>query len=106
MLTRVHSTLPPEVEPIAAAVMPQSFTLHGLSVGFGDALREDYSRAVRPFADAGLSHNSLVGRGYNFRIGAAGSVLGGDHLSIYMNVSKGARASGDIVREIGVAYRW
>lgn len=67
----------------ASFFVPEGSTQWGLALGFGHAHKEHYSRAVRPFADVELTHNSLSGSGLNLLLGAGGSLLGGDHASVY-----------------------
>lgn len=88
----------------AAFFMPQSFRLWGINAGFGTELREQRSRAIRPFADIGRTVSSTSGSGYNWLVGAGGSVLGPDHLSLYWLRSKGG-GIGAAVRELGLRYQ-
>ncbi len=88
----------------AAVFMPQSFRLWGLNAGFGNDLREQRSRALRPFADFGRTVSSSAGSGYNWLIGAGGSVIGPDHLSLHWMRSKGG-GIGAAVREVALRYQ-
>lgn len=92
--------------PPGSFFLPQSFKLQGLNFGIGNALREGYTRALRPYADFGRSYNSLSGNGYNWLLGAAGSVLGTDRLSLYLSRSRGGGGTNIEVREFGLRYQY
>ena len=86
--------------------MPQSFRLWGVNLGWGTGQRDQYSRGLRPFLDVGRSVNSLSGGGYNWLVGAGGSLLGGDLLSIVWLRSQGAGGTGAAVSEFGLRYAY
>ena len=86
--------------------IPQSFDVYGLYTTFGDSYRDRYSRAWRYYADLGPTYNTQSGRGFLFAVGAGGSVLGNDRLSIYFNRSKGGSAIGGYTTEVGVRYEY
>lgn len=88
----------------ASFFMPQSFRLWGINAGFGTDFREQRSRALRPFMDVGRSVSSTSGSGYNWMVGAGGSALGPDHLSMYWLRSKGGGV-GSAVNELGLRYQ-
>jgi hypothetical protein len=90
--------------PPGSFFMPQSFKLWGINAGFGTDLREQRSRAIRPYADFGRTVSSASGSGYNWLIGAGGSVLGPDHLSAYLLRARGG-GIGAAVREFGLRYQ-
>ena len=91
--------------PPAAFFMPQSFRLWGINAGFGTDIREQRSRALRPFADFGRTASSTSGSGYNWVVGAGGSVVGTDHLAIYSMRARGG-GIGAAVRELGLRYQY
>ena len=72
---RLFATTPVD----AAALAPSSFNLYGLRLSTNTRHITDYTRALRPFGSVGLLHNSVVGAGYDYSLGLAGSVLGNDH---------------------------
>ncbi|MGH8616905.1 MAG: tetratricopeptide repeat protein, partial [Burkholderiales bacterium] len=92
--------------PTAGLFMPQSFDLVGLYGGFGTSLRTEYTRALRPFADVGLSYNTLSGNGYSMLFGAAGSVFGSDHLQLYWTQALGGSGTNALLREFGLRYQY
>jgi len=92
--------------PSAGLFMPRSFDLAGLYGGFGSSLRTQYTRALRPFADVGLSYNTLSYRGYSLLAGAAGSVFGSDHLQLYWMQVLGGSGTNALVREFGLRYQY
>ena len=102
----IAPVLPLGSAPSVAQAVPQSYSQLGTYIGFGEVFREEYTRALRPFADAGLTWTLPSGSGYGLRLGAAGSVLGSDHLVLYIAQSKGARGTKEVFREAGVGYRW
>ena len=97
---------PSGLVPPAAFFMPQSFRLWGLNLGFGTRYREEHSRGVRPFMDIGRTANSVSGNGYNWLLGAGGSVIGPDHLSAYWMSSRGGGGTNVSVREFGLRYQY
>ena len=92
--------------PTGSFFLPQSFKLQSLNLGLGNATREGYTRALRPYADFGRSYNTLSGNGYNWLLGAAGSVLGPDSLSIYLMRSRGGGGTNIAVKEFGLRYQY
>ncbi|HXC40476.1 MAG TPA: hypothetical protein VN667_16165, partial [Burkholderiales bacterium] len=92
--------------PPGSFFLPQGFRMWGVNVAIGGDTRETRSRALRPFADLGRSVNSLSGSGYNWLIGAGGSLIGPDHASIYWLRSKGGGGTNATVREAGFRYQY
>jgi len=92
--------------PPGSFFVPGSARVYALSAGFGDHYRENYSRAIRPFADFGRSSNSVTGSGYNWTVGAGGSVAGHDYFSVFWTRGKGGPGAGDATREFGLRYQY
>jgi predicted Zn-dependent protease len=92
--------------PGAGFFLPQDFGVAGVYAGFGQFFRDNYTQAWRPFAEAGLTHNTVSGDGYLMSFGVAGSVAGHDHLAFHYYQAKGGGGSGDLLREIGFTYRY
>jgi hypothetical protein len=92
--------------PAGSFFLPQGFKLQGLNLGLGSSARDAYTRALRPYADFGRSYNTLSGNGYNWLLGAAGSLLGPDNLSIYLTRSRGGSGVNIAVREFGLRYQY
>ena len=97
---------PAAVIPAGSFFLPQSSKTWGISTGFGLDLRERYGRGIRPFADIGRSVNSITGSGYNWLVGAGGSLVGQDYLSFYAQRSKGGAGTNLAIREIGLRYQY
>ena len=97
---------PAGVIPAGSFFLPQSSKTWGISTGFGMDLRERYGRGLRPFGDIGRSVNSITGNGYNWLLGAGGSLAGHDYLSIYALRSKGGAGTNLAIREIGLRYQY
>ena len=86
--------------------LPASSTQWGLGAGWGQTLQERYTRALRPFFDFSLFHNSLTGSGRAVRLGLAGSLAGQDHAVFYFNQSTGTPGAPQGLREFGLTYQW
>ena len=83
-----------------------SSTQWGLGAGWGQFLQDRYTRALRPFFDFSLFHNSLTGSGRAVRLGLAGSLAGQDHAVFYFNQSTGTPGAPQGLREFGLTYQW
>ena len=92
--------------PPGSFFVPKSFRLWGVNLSSGMASREDYSRALRPIMDIGRSVNSVSGNGYNWLVGAGGSVLGHDQLALYLMRSRGGGGTNVSIQEVGVRYQY
>jgi hypothetical protein len=103
---QIASLLPAETDLTTFRVLPENDHLLGLSLGLGTVIENRYSRAWRPFAEAGLTWSETVGRGYNLRAGIAGSVLGQDLMTLRAMRSSGTAAVPQGGQEIGIDYRW
>ena len=97
---------PAAVIPAGNFFLPQSSKTWGISTGFGMDMRERYGRGIRPFGDIGRSVNSITGSGYNWLLGAGGSLFGQDYLSIYSSRSKGGAGTNLAIREVGLRYQY
>ena len=102
----VATVIPTGGTASASFFVPQSFRQWSINAGFGTTLREERSRAVRPFMDVGRSANSASGSGYNWLLGAGGSILGPDHVSLYWLRSKGGGGANVTVHETGLRYQY
>ena len=90
--------------PAGSFFVPGSFSYYALAIGFGEPLRRDYSRRMRPYADANVSYNTVTGSGYGATVGVGGSVLGSDHLSIGFTRSRGGSGVNVTASELGLRY--
>lgn len=90
----------------AAALAPSSFKLYGLRLSTNTRHITDYTRALRPFGSVGLLHNSVVGAGYDYSLGLAGSVLGNDHFSALLREDKGGTGTYAKTRQFALHYRY
>lgn len=96
---------------IATYFIPQDSSTVGACVTVGDnlgglSLQSDYSRAWRPYADACLRHNSVLGDGYAATLGVAGSVLGTDQLTVQWQGSDNATPGNASIRTLSIRYRY
>ncbi|HEX2824786.1 MAG TPA: tetratricopeptide repeat protein [Burkholderiales bacterium] len=92
--------------PTSSFYLPGSFSVYGIYTGFGTFYRETYTRAIRPFVDVGISHNTVTGMGYGAILGASGSVFGADKLTLYASQGRGGTGTNELVREVGVKYMY
>jgi hypothetical protein len=83
-----------------------SYTQWGIAGGWGQYLQQRYTRALRPFFDLSLFHNSLTGAGRGVRMGLAGSLAGQDHAVIYFSQFTGTPGAPQGLREFGLTYQW
>jgi len=97
---------PTGVVPTADFFLPESFNNIGLFTGFGTYYQTNYTRALRPFLDVGVIHNSVTGNGYSALAGATASLFGADKLTLYGSMGRGRTGTSDITREIGVKYMY
>jgi hypothetical protein len=92
--------------PTAAFFVPPSFNVYGVYTGFGTFYRTNYTRAIRPFVDVGVSHNSVTGAGYGALVGASGNVFGPDRLTLYASTGRGGNGTNELSREVGLRYMY
>ncbi|HEY4370615.1 MAG TPA: tetratricopeptide repeat protein [Burkholderiales bacterium] len=91
--------------------LPDGSTNVGACLGGGENLggvnlQDTYTRAWRPFFEACEQHNSVNGAGYLGYIGIAGSVIGPDHLSLRLDISRGGTGAGNFARTLALRYRY
>lgn len=87
-----------------AFYVPDAFNLYGVRLATNQRYRDDYTRAFRPFAALALTHNSLLGAGYDLSLGVAANVTGADHLAITYDLAKGGSANTGQTRELAARY--
>jgi hypothetical protein len=92
--------------PTSAFFLPPSFSVYGLYTGFGTFYRTTYTRAIRPFVDVGISHNTVTGQGYGAILGASGAVFGHDKLTVYASTGRGGTGVNETTREVGLRYMY
>jgi hypothetical protein len=100
---QIASLLPAGADP-AATLLPQGSRTVGLRLSTGDGVENGYRRAWLPFGAVGVFSNTVTGRGYDLRAGAAGSVLGADMLRLYLDKNAGTPAAPQGSREVGLKY--
>ncbi|MDZ7653761.1 MAG: tetratricopeptide repeat protein [Burkholderiaceae bacterium] len=89
-----------------AQLLPQSTQQVGAALVFGETARERYTRAWRPFGVLGVNNDRLSGTDYAWTLGATGSVLGGDELSLFVAAGSGLGVQVVPFRSYGLRYRW
>jgi hypothetical protein len=97
---------PAGVNPGPAFFVPAGSRRNGIGIAIGDSARENWTRALRPYAALDLTRNSLTGGGYNALVGLRGNVIGQDQLGIYWLRARGGGASNDTILEYGVRYEY
>ncbi|MBK4738231.1 tetratricopeptide repeat protein [Noviherbaspirillum pedocola] len=100
---QIASILPAGADP-ATTLLPQGSRTVGLLLATGANAEAGYHRAWRPYGAVGISTNTVTGHGYELRGGAAGSVLGGDMLRLYLDRTAATPAAQQGSREIGLKY--
>jgi hypothetical protein len=86
--------------------VPAGSRRNGIGASIGDAARDSWSRAWRPYAALDLTRNSLTGGGYNARFGVRGNATGPDQLNFYWSRARGGGASNDTIIEYGIRYEY
>ena len=94
------------VNPGPAFFVPGGSRRNGIGFSIGESARENWTRALRPFAAYDLTRNSLTGGGYNARFGLRGNVTGPDQLQLFWSRARGGGASNDSILEYGVRYEY
>jgi hypothetical protein len=85
--------------------VPDSFVFYGIRASTDLRFEREYTRAARPYASLGLTHHSVLGLGYDLRLGLAASVLGADHLALGWGIAKAGTQSGGTIRDLFLTYR-
>lgn len=85
--------------------LPESFQFYGLRLSTNMRFEQEHTRALRPFASLSLTRHSLLGPGYDLRLGLAGNVLGPDHLRLSFGLSKSGVQSLGLTRLLELSYR-
>jgi hypothetical protein len=97
---------PAGVTPGPGFFVPVGSRRYGYGASVGEIVRENYTRAWRPYAGLDLTRNTISGDGYNARFGVRGSVFGHDQLLLYWLRARGGGASSDSILEYGVRYEY
>ena len=97
------------IDPVGYFIPRDSSTV-GACAGVGGnlsglSLQEDYSRAWRPYGNACITENSVVGQGYLATLGVAGPALGADHLRFEWHGSKANAPGGASMHTFSIRYR-
>lgn len=85
--------------------LPDSFSFYGLQVSTNMRYEQEYTRAALPFATLSRTWHSVLGPGYELRMGVAGSVLGADHLGLSWGVGKSGLQVRGLTRSMLLTYR-
>ena len=86
--------------------LPDNFGFYGIELSTNTRYAQDYTRALRPFANISRTWHSLLGPGYGLRFGLAGSVWGSDHLSLSWGQSLSGVQTQGLTRDLQFTYRF
>jgi hypothetical protein len=115
---QLSSLLPPAARPLAdnATFLPAAGTRVGLQVSAGDTAREPYTRGWRPFGMLGVSYEATravgdrpapaSGMGFDWLLGAAGSVFGTDRLAIGLEGGTRRGPAASPYTQATIRYQW
>ena len=85
--------------------LPDNFSFYGIRLSTDMRYEREYTRATRPFASIARTWHSILGAGYDLRLGLAGSVLGADHLALSFGMGKAGTQTNAPVRDLFLNYR-
>lgn len=97
-----HADYQPRDESIL--FFPDDVSRISLTLGYGLAYQEGYTKAWRPFWSGTIGQRRRNGMESAWQLGIAGSILGNDHLAIY-----GGRSllkNGESSSSVNIFYRW
>lgn len=97
--------IPAGQTPAVDFFVPYGSVYYGVSFGFGQGYRYNYTHSWRPFADVSAFYKTFSGMGYYGEFGIAGSVFGRDHLAFYVNPGIGIETTGQKDYVIGMDYK-
>lgn|GEM_PF-2874531 len=100
----IKTLIPSDANPRNTQIIPENFYDAGVMGGFGQSYLTTYTRDFKPFANIRLFRNSLNGLGAGLDGGIAGSVIGRDHLALYLDYSKNAQSNAQSNYIIGAQY--
>jgi polysaccharide biosynthesis protein PelB len=86
--------------------IPRASSEFSVNASYGESARSSYSKALRPYGEIGLRHNSLTGLGFSLRSGLSTSVIGTDRLSLFLNAVSATPGNSRGLREVGLSYQW
>lgn len=98
--------LPDAADLSARSFMPQNTTQYGVLFGLGTDAAAHRRRGWRPFLLGGMVHDRNQGWGPHVHAGVAGSVLGGDQLSLFYRHEAAPRGGGPTLRQFGLSYQF
>lgn len=93
-----------DLPPNASFFMPQSFREIGLTLGFGQKFRQEYTHGWKLFGEAGLLYADPFGLGQLAQFGLGGSVFGRDHLALFTEYSVNQQQASQTNYTIGMRY--
>jgi len=98
--------IPQAADPSPSFFIPRSFGQVGVGLYGGQANKASLTRTWLPFADLSLIWNSRSGIGFNYSLGAGGSVTGLDRLVLEISQGTGEFGKNDLSTTLGVSYRY
>jgi hypothetical protein len=94
----------------ASYFLPEDNTSAGVCISLGenpDGVNASmaYTRVWRPYGDACVENNDVLGAGYELMLGAAGALAGADQLSLTWLMSDNSAPGSTTNRTFSVRYR-
>lgn len=86
-------------------LLPATFRFYGIRLSTNMQYEQERTRPIRPFASISRTWHSQLGPGYDLTLGVAGSVFGGDRLSLGWNISKSGVQSLGFERTLQLSYQ-
>ncbi|MGD9153408.1 MAG: tetratricopeptide repeat protein [Gammaproteobacteria bacterium] len=96
--------IPSGQAPSVDFFFPVDSNEYGGGFGFGQAYRDNYTHAWRPFVDINAYYNTDVSMAYFGNAGIAGSVFGRDHLVFFVNYGLNIETFGQKDYVVGMSY--
>ena len=94
-----------ENSSISTTILPLGYYEVGLTGGFGQYFQQNYTQAMRPFAELSLLEHTRNGFEQVASCGLASTIIGRDHLYLYASFSHSQKDSGRINTIFGGEYR-
>ncbi|WP_176695298.1 tetratricopeptide repeat protein [Legionella massiliensis] len=97
----LQQLIPPNQDPTTAFYMPLSDINTGITFGFGQQYKEEYTHKWKPYAEAGLLYSRLLGLGQIVEGGVATSIFGRDHLVLHIEYAVNQQQVNQLINQPG-----
>lgn len=102
---RAVRLLPTNSLPTAQTFLTKNYWQGLFYFRFGDAVRDNYIHAPRPYANWEMFYSSTSGYGYSYDLGLASQVFGRDKLSAYYTRSTSSNGQAQSNFLLGLSYQ-